>query len=273
MTFPREGRRGSMAATSPSAENPVPTRPAAAQRWLRHRPRSPLSAALADCRHAFVGIALFSAALNLLQLTGPIFMLEVYDRVIPSRSIPTLVGISILAAVLFGFQGLLDIVRGRVLVRIAGSIDESLSQRVYDVTAKLPLKALTPAGYPPVHDLDRIRSFMSTVGPAAFFDLPWMPLYLGICFVFHPLIGWAATAGGVILIGITIATEFLSRKPARDAAAVADGRMGLAEASRRNAEVVQAMGMSTRLNTLWHDHNRRNLAAHQRVADLSGGMA
>ena len=94
-----------------------------------------------------------------------------------------------------------------------------------------------------MHDLDRIRSFMSTVGPAAFFDLPWMPLYLGICFLFHPLIGWAATVGGVILIGITIATEFLSRKPAREAAGVADGRMALAEASRRNAEVVQAMGM------------------------------
>jgi len=103
------------------------SRLAAAQRWLRHKPRSPLSAALADCRHAFIGIGLFSAALNLLQLTGPVFMLEVYDRVIPSRSIPTLIGISILAAILFSFQGLLDIIRGRVLVRIACSIDETLS--------------------------------------------------------------------------------------------------------------------------------------------------
>jgi ABC-type protease/lipase transport system fused ATPase/permease subunit len=131
-----------MAATSPSAANPAAARPAAAHGWLRHRPRSPLSAALTDCRHAFIGVGLFSAVLNMLQLTGPIFMLEVYDRVIPSRSIPTLVGISILAAVMFGFQGLLDIVRGRVLVRIAGSIDETLSQRVYAIAARLPLKAL-----------------------------------------------------------------------------------------------------------------------------------
>ncbi len=261
-----------MAATSPSAENPAPLRPAAAQRWLRHRPRSPLSAALADCRHAFVGIALFSAALNLLQLTGPIFMLEVYDRVIPSRSIPTLVGISILAAVLFGFQGLLDIVRGRVLVRIAGSIDESLSQRVYDVAAKLPLKALTPPGYQPLHDLDRIRSFMSTVGPAALFDLPWMPLYLGICFLFHPLIGITATVGGVILVAITLLTEFLSRQPAREASGLADSRMALAEASRRNAEVVQAMGMARRLGVVWGSYNRRHLSAQQRVADIAGGL-
>ena len=151
-----------MAAASPSAESPVASRLAAAQRWLRHKPRSPLSAALADCRHAFIGIGLFSAALNMLQLTGPIFMLEVYDRVIPSRSIPTLIGISILAAILFSFQGLLDIIRGRVLVRIACSIDETLSERVYDIAAKLPLKAVTPPGYQPLHDLDRIRSFMST---------------------------------------------------------------------------------------------------------------
>ena len=213
-----------------------------------HKRNSELSAALARCRHALIGIGVFTAAINLLQLTGPLFMLEVYDRVLPGRSVPTLVAISILALVMFAFQGLLDVVRSRVLVRIAASVDETLSQRVFDLATKLPLKAITPPSFQPVHDLDRIRSFMSTVGPAAFFDLPWMPLYLGICFVFHPLIGWAATVGGVILIGITIATEFLTRQPARDAAAVADGRMGLAEASRRNAEVVQAMGMSTRLN-------------------------
>jgi PrtD family type I secretion system ABC transporter len=261
-----------MAAASPSTANPAASRPPAGHRWLRHRPRSPLSAALADCRHAFVGIGLFSAALNMLQLTGPIFMLEVYDRVIPSRSIPTLVGISILAAILFGFQGLLDIVRGRVLVRIAGSIDETLSERVYDVAAKLPLKALTPPGYQPLHDLDRIRSFMSTVGPAALFDLPWMPLYLTICFLFHPLIGITATVGGVILVSITLLTEFLSRQPAREASGLADSRMALAEASRRNAEVVQAMGMAGRLAFRWSDYNRRHLRAQQRVADIAGGL-
>ena len=100
-----------------------------------------------------------------------------------------------------------------------------------------------------------------------------MPLYLGICFLFHPLIGWAATVGGLLLIAITIATEYLSRKPARDAVGVADRRMALAEASRRNAEVVQAMGMGGRLSRLWNDHNQRHVAAQQRVADIAGGMS
>ena len=237
-------------------------------------PPSELAAALAGYRHALIGIAVFTAAINMLQLTGPLFMLEVYDRVLPGRSVPTLVAIGILALVMFAFQGLLDVVRSRVLVRIAASVDQSLSQRVFDLAAKLPLKAITPASSSRSHDLDRIRSFMSTVGPAAFFDLPWMPLYLGICFLFHPLIGWAATVGGVILIGITIATEFLSRQPARDAAGVADGRMALAEASRRNAEVVQAMGMSTPAEHAVERHNqrhRRRPAARRRHRRRHGG--
>jgi ATP-binding cassette subfamily C protein len=237
------------------------------------KPRSELSAALGRYRHAFIGIAVFTAAINILQLTGPLFMLEVYDRVLPSRSVPTLVAISILALVMFGFQGLLDIVRGRVLARIAASVDHTMSRRIFDLATILPLKAIAPSSFQPVHDLDRIRSFMSTVGPAAFFDLPWMPLYLGICFLFHPLIGWAATVGGLILIAITFATEYLSRRPAREAQGVADGRMAMAEASRRNAEAVQAMGMAGRLGRRWHDQNQRHLEAQQRVSDIAGGMA
>ena len=242
--------------------------------WQRPgAPKSELAAALGSYRHAFIGIAVFTAAINLLQLTGPIFMLEVYDRVLPGRSVPTLIAISALALVMFGFQGLLDVVRSRVLVRIAGSVDEAMGQRVFDLAAKLPLKALTPASFQPVHDLDRIRSFMSTVGPASFFDLPWMPLYLGICFVFHPYIGIAATVGGLLLIAITAATEYLSRQPAKEAQGVSERRMALAEASRRNAEVVQAMGMGGRLARVWHEHNKRNLAAQQRVSDIAGGMS
>ena len=234
---------------------------------------SELVAALAQFRHALLGIGLFTAAINLLQLTGPLFMLEVYDRVLPGRSVPTLVAISVLALVMYGFQGLLDVVRGRVLVWIAASVDQALSERVFELAAKLPLRALAPGAFQPVQDLDRLRGFMSTVGPAAFFDLPWMPLYLGICFAFHPLIGWAATVGGILLIGITIATEYLSRKPARDAMAIAEGRMALAESTRRNAEVVQALGMAGRLGRRYRDHNDRHLVAQQRVADITGGMA
>ncbi|TAJ37333.1 MAG: type I secretion system permease/ATPase [Reyranella sp.] len=236
------------------------------------KPLSELSAALATCRKAFLGVAVFSAILNVLYLTGSFYMLEVYDRVLASRSVPTLVGISVLALVLFGFQGVLDIIRSRVLVRIAGSLDEAVSQRVYHVLVKLPLKAPGQHGLQPLRDLDQVRSFLSTVGPAALFDLPWMPLYLGICFLFHPWIGIAATVGGLVLVVVTLLTEFLTRAPAGKAAALANNRSALAEASRRNAEVVHALGMAGRLGALWSECNRGYQAAQRRAADVAGGL-
>lgn len=234
--------------------------------------RSELAAALAACRHAFVGVALFSGVINLLYLTGSFFMLEVYDRVLPSRSVPTLVGLAVLALVLYGFQGLLDIVRSRILLRGGRSLDEAMSRRVYRILVRLPLLAPGARGVQPLQDLDQIRSFLSGVGPAALFDLPWMPLYLAICFLFHPLIGLAAATGGLLLVTLTLLTEALMRAPAREAAALAGSRSVLAEASRRNAEAVQAMGMSGRLATQWSACNDRYLAAHQRASDITAGL-
>jgi ATP-binding cassette subfamily C protein len=118
---------------------------------FRLKPRSELSAALAaDSRQAFVGVALFSALLNVLYLTGSFYMLEVYDRVLPSRSVPTLVGITLLALILFSIQGVFDIVRSRILVRVGSSLDEAVSERVHHVLMKLPLKGSTSLGMQPL---------------------------------------------------------------------------------------------------------------------------
>jgi ABC-type bacteriocin/lantibiotic exporter with double-glycine peptidase domain len=121
--------------------------------------RDELSAALAACRGAFFSIGLFSGVINLLMLTGSFYMLEVYDRVLPSRSLPTLAGLTILAAGLFAFLGLLDLIRGRVLARIATSIDHALTGPVYDSFVRLPLKlGNRDEGVQPLRDLDRVRS-------------------------------------------------------------------------------------------------------------------
>src|SRR4029077_4690643 len=141
-------------------------------------------------------VGLLSGLINVLMLTGSLFMLQVYDRVLPSRNVPTLVALGVLAIALFAFQGFLDMSRGRILVRIGSFLDEKLSPRIYDAVARLPLKMQGRAdGLQPVRDLDQIRGFMSGLGPTALFDLPWMPLYLGICFVFHIWIGITALAG------------------------------------------------------------------------------
>jgi ATP-binding cassette subfamily C protein len=182
-----------------------------------------------------------TGVLNVLYLTGSFFMLEIYDRVLPSRSIPTLVGLAVLALILYGFQGILDLIRGRVLVRIGASLDQDLSSRVYDVLVRLSLKTRAADGLRPLRDLDQIRAFLSGTGPASFFDLPWMPLYLGICFLFHPWIGIAATIGALILVGLAFLTETRTRKQVKEASGFGAQRMALAEASRRNAEVLAAI--------------------------------
>jgi len=234
---------------------------------------SELSEALWACRAAFGGVALMSGAINILYLTGSFYMLEVYDRVLPSRSIPTLIALSILALTLYAFQGTLDMIRSRILVRIGAALDERLSGRVYDAMLMLPLRTRKQGdGLSSLRDLEQVRAFLSSSGPSALFDLPWMPIYLFICFLFHPLIGIAAMIGAMILASLTIFTEFLTRSPSRSAIVHAALRSNLAEAGRRNAEAVRAMGMSARMGRMWGDANAKYLASQQRAADVAGGL-
>jgi ATP-binding cassette subfamily C protein len=201
------------------------------------------------------------------------FMLEIYDRVLPSRSMPTLVGLLVLAAALFAALGVLDAIRGRILVRIGGALDESLSGRVYDTLMRLPLKiGARSDGTQPLRDLDAVRSYLSGLGPVALFDLPWIPLYLAICFAFHPLIGLTALAGAIILIALTLMTEILMRAPTKAATEAAVVRSGLAEASRRNAEALVAMGMASRIASRWSEANRQYMHSQQQASDLGGGL-
>jgi ATP-binding cassette subfamily C protein len=235
--------------------------------------RSELGEALRACRNAFIGVGIMSCMINLLYLTGSIFMLEIYDRVLPSRSVPTLVGLVILAGGLYIAQGVLDLIRGRILVRIGTSLDEALSGRVFETVVRLPLIAGgRNEGLQPLRDLDNIRSFLSSMGPGAFFDLPWLPFYLAICFAFHVLIGLTALAGAIILVILTVLTEFMTRKPAREAMGLAARRNDLAAASRRNAEVLVAMGMSGRLTKRWSVANENYLTGNQRTSDVAGGL-
>jgi ATP-binding cassette subfamily C protein len=210
---------------------------------------------------------------NVLMLTGAMFMLEIYDRVLPSRSMPTLVGLLALAAGLYAALGLLDAIRGRILVRIGGSLDEALSGRVYETLIRQPLRAGAPNdNTQPLRDLDAIRSYLSGLGPVALFDLPWIPLYLAICFVFHPLIGFTALAGAIVLIALTLLIEILMRAPTKAATEAAIQRNWLAEASRRNSEALIAMGMAGRLAARWNEANQKYMRSQREASDLGGGL-
>ncbi len=241
-----------------------------------NRPSAPpreLAVSLGRGRVAFLGVAAMSGLINLLYLTGSFFMLEVYDRVIPGRSVPTLIGLSLLAAGLYLFQGALDTLRARILSRVGGALDADLGRRVFDLVVRAPLKgAGFNDGLAPLRDLDTVRGFLMGTGPGALFDLPWVPFYLAICFLFHPLIGIAALVGGLVLVAFTLVTEATTRAPTRAATAHGQARTGLAEAGRRNAEVLAALGMQESLGRRWSEANAAFIAANQRVADIAGGF-
>jgi ATP-binding cassette, subfamily C, bacterial len=233
----------------------------------------PAAAAVPTLGSAVIGIASISGVVNLLALTSPLFMLQVYDRVLASRSVPTLVGIAALAACLFAFQSLLDGLRSRVLMRIGEQFDHQWSSRVHAAVIALPLQARMPSdGLQPLRDLDNVRGFLAGQGPTAFFDLPWMPLYLGICFLFHVWIGMTALVGAIVLVSLTVVTDALSRVPTR--ATIQHGlvRNALMEAGRRNAEVVRAMGLGRRLAERWQQANADYLASNRRAGDVASGF-
>ena len=235
--------------------------------------RSELASALAACRSTFIAVGLFSGMSNILMLTGSFFMLEVYDRVLPSRSIPTLVVLVVLATGLYIGLGILDLIRGRILVRVGNSLDEALSERVYDAIVRIPLKTGNRGdALQPLRDLDAIRGFLSGTGPIAFFDLPWMPVYLFICFAFHPYIGLTALVGAIILVVLTLLTDVNMRHPAKVAAEASKARNSLAEASRRNAEALTAMGMTARFMKRWSKANRDYVSHSEAASDIAGGF-
>lgn len=243
--------------------------------WLVTDPNadSEFVAFINSCRSVFWALAAFSGLSNVLMLTGSFFLLEVYDRVLPSHSIPTLVALIILAILLYVAQGAIDLIRARISNRVGRHLDETLSARVVDSLLRLPLKTRKDGdGMQPLRDLDQVRSFLSSNGPSALFDLPWMPLYLGISFLFHIWIGTTALIGVVILVGLTILTETRTKAPAKSTASFAVSRTALAAEARQNAEVLQAMGMRRYAVSRWQDSNRQYLSAHQAAADVGNGL-
>lgn len=238
---------------------------------VKSETRCPLVAtALRQTRKAFVAVAALSAATNLLMLTGPLFMMQVYDRVLTSRSIPTLVALSTLAIGLYVFLGILELVRSRILTQIGQRIEEQLSSPTFDTVMMLPLRmSKKEAISQPVRDLEQLRQFMSGPGPVAICDLPWLPLYLAVLFLFHSYLGWLAVAGAAILVALTLSSEALLRDPMRRLAMLAGLRSDYIEAGRRNAEALHAMGMRASYSARWQKTNAEYVDEQRRTSDAT----
>ena len=229
---------------------------------------------LSGCRCGFISLLVTSGLVNLLYLTGSLFMLVVYNNVIPSRSVPSLVGLVLLALMLYAFQGLLETMRSRLLARIAAALDGCLSPHVFKFMMHGSRDEAAPSdSYLPMHDLDQLRSFLSSAAPIALCDLPWMPIYFALCFIFHPLIGMTAVMGALFLVAITLLTDRLTRKPLRTVNEHAVHRTAVTDAGCRNGDVILAMGMQTHFAARWGMANHNYLMAQQRVSDVSGALS
>lgn len=235
---------------------------------LPRTPNNAASEALASCRSGFLAVALFSALVNILMLTGSVYMLQVYDRVLPSRSVPTLVALSIIVAALYVLLGVFDWLRQRILSRIGVALDRRLAGPVVGAILGAQVRG-APNGMQLSRDLDSVRSFLSGLGPTTLFDLPWIPLYGGLCFLLHPYLGWTLVAGAVLLILIALLTEALTRRPSAESARVGSERAALLEATRRNAEAVTALGMEQRVTALFGRVNDRYVATNLGASDLA----
>jgi len=230
-----------------------------------------LANAIAATRRTFWAVGLFSCVVNILMLTGPLFMLQIYDRVLTSRSVPTLVALALLVIGLYIFMGIVDLVRYRVLTRIGHRFDEEVGRSAFLAQVSAPVKAGPMAAKSePVRDVDQLRQFFSSPGITALFDMPWLPIYIAIVFLIHPWLGWLGVAGAIVLFLVALVTDRIARPAMRTSAELAGQRNAIVSSGRRNAEVLHGMGMLNAVGTVWDGVNEKFLAANARAADVVG---
>lgn len=233
----------------------------------------PVTLRLRESAKRMVGIAVFSGVINVLMLSGSLYMLQVYDRVIPSRNIATLLGLSLMVLLAYVVQGYFDALRSRMLCRVATLFDAGLQESIHMALATLPLRGVKPMlMQQPLRDLDQVRGFMSSMGPTAFLDMPWIPIFLVALFLFHPAIGMTALLGTASIIAMTMLTERMSRGAAKAAMDSSAQRQVLADVTQRNAEVIRALGMVDRFTVRWSRANERYLRENIRATDVYANL-
>jgi len=219
-------------------------------------------------RLPLLALAVLSLAANLLVLTGPLFMLQVYDRVLGSRSLPTLVALFALVAIVYAFLALVDLIRSRMAARFAGALEAAIAGDVFRASLRHSLVPLASHRGEPTRDLDSIRQFVASPGPLALFDLPWLPVYLSIVFLFHPALGWLASGGALLATILLAINEHLAARPTAEAALALAARQSLGEDARVNAEPIYAMGMLDDISARWQARAEHLTGVQFRSADV-----
>ena len=222
-------------------------------------------------RSIFIFLFFMSGIINLLALTGSFYMLQIYDRALGSASIPTLVALSALAMGLYLFQGLFDMLRSQILIRIGARLDRKIAPMAHRVGIDMPRFGFSSSeALERGRDVDTVRGFMGSQGPVALFDLPWMPVFLVFVFILHPLLGALTFGGAFLLTMMTIATELLTRRLSAATYKAAIARNMVADSNARNSDVLKAMGFAGRAIGRFNAANEDHLELHTRTNDISG---
>jgi PrtD family type I secretion system ABC transporter len=232
--------------------------------------KSEVRAALATCRSAFFMTAAFSAFINLLMLVSPLYMMQVYDRVLHSKSEATLLMLTLITVGLLGVMAMLEVVRSRILVRVGGRMDQLLSERILSAQFQASLHRIGANPGQASRDFDTVRQFLTGAGIFAFFDAPWTPLILALMFMFHPVLGLIALVGGILLFGLALINEAVTKKVLEAANKNAVVAAGAIDSSMRNAEVLEAMGMFGNFRDRWAGRREEILRLQAIASDRAG---
>ncbi|HMN36579.1 MAG TPA: type I secretion system permease/ATPase [Hyphomicrobium sp.] len=241
-------------------------------RWFFGPRDSEIKNALRASRRALNATFLFSAVINILMLAGPIFMLQVYDRVLGSGSFPTLITLFAITAALYAIIGMLELARSRIISRVGAEIDQRLSDRIFEASLRKSL-ATQGAAAPALRELDSFRQFISGPAPITFFDAPWTPVYLGFITMTHWTLGAAALIGTLILLVLAWASEQSGRAPLMQASQAVTKSLEMAETGQRNAEAITAMGMLSSYRKRWQTLNGEGLGWQLLASDRLGGLS
>ena len=211
-----------------------------------------LRRAVLGLRMPFIGVSGISCLSNILMLTGPLFMMLVYNKVLTSKSVPTLIALCLLALLLYVFYGFLEGLRGKLMARVGITFDHRLAPSLFQATLRLPLQFGPHARqHDPLQDLATIRNFLMGAGPSALLDLPWMPLYVGILYIVHPMLAAMAVAGAFILVILSFVSQASAKSASRDVNLAAASTLSLLTDARRNSEAAAAMSMGDDLCKRW----------------------
>lgn len=233
-------------------------------------PKKILADALAETRPGYASAIFFSFFINLLALVGPLYMLQIYDRVISSRNIGTLVALTVIAFVMLLVYGILDKVRSKILLGLGLWFDARVRGPVFNAVARGTLLDPASGHSQALRALDSVREFLIGSGPLTFCDVPWIPLFIAACFILHVWFGLIATVGGALIFAMAIGNELFTRALAKDASRGTAAAATYAAATLRNAEVLHAMGMVGALRERWLARQRSALERGAAAAARSG---